>query len=153
MSMPEERAYFHDFTYYYYAEGRLKSVESLSQVPGEIEDFATLHDAISQFTAKGCRGDLHQIRSEYDRLCLEVLKIGVEKYGEVFPVLYRGESGYNVTQRVIWYATPSAEIAAFYGDLQVLENVRGLKTISFRESVRGIDAVDEEVIFFMEDKK
>lgn len=142
-----------DFTYYYYGkDGELKTAPTPMSVPEEIEDYANANDAVSLVQKLGCIGrSHHSISSEYHRLCLDVLKIAVEKHGEVFPMLLRGtRSDRPDTDHKILFGTTNKEVAQFYGEIREYQNIRGLKTRSTMKSVISDDLteMDEEIIFF-----
>lgn len=144
-----------DFTYYYYdAEGQF-TASSLSKVPDEIEDFANIFNAVGFVQKLGCIGaSQHKVRSQYHQLCLDVLKIAVEKYGEIIPVAFRGiRSRRTDDESLILFASTEKAVAEFYaidGDIREYHNIRGLRVNSQTKSVisEGWDLQDEEIIFF-----
>lgn len=145
--------YTNDFTYYYFdSEGNLQTAPSAMSVPEEVEDFCKIHDAIGYVQKLGCAGmSQHSIRNDYHKLCLSVLKIAVEKYGETFPVLLRGvRSDRPDSDHMILFGTTDRAIAEFYGKVGEYRHVKGLKTRSVAESVvtGEVDQMDEEIIFF-----
>lgn len=143
-----------DTAYYALVNGELVRYESCSEVPDELFEAGLglkISDAVSDVQKRGCQmKSLHVVDSVYYANVLAVLKMAVDKYGETFPVLYRGiaEGSTPDSQRLIFFGTTQREVAEFYGDVQVMKNVRGLKTLSLCESVTGNDQMDEEVIFF-----
>ena len=140
-----------DFTYYYFDGNEIKS-GLLSSVPDEVEDYAKVHEAIGFVQHIGCTGkSQHVISSDYHRLCLEVLKIAVEKYGETFPVLLRGvRSNRPDSEHKILFGTTDRQVAGFYGEVREYRNIKGLRTNSAMKSVKtnNMSDMDEEVIFF-----
>jgi hypothetical protein len=141
--------YSDDFTRYYYAEdGTIQSCRLASQVPDEVDECFTIVEAVSFLQKAGCWGfsfDAETARPSV-LLAAEIVEIAIEKYGEVFPVLYRGCTGPEPSNRVIKYGSPIREVAEFYGDVKVLTNVKGLRHLGFADSVCGGDR-DEEVLF------
>lgn len=141
--------YSDDFTRYYYAEdGTIQSCSLASEVPDEVDDYFTISEALSFLQRAGCWGfsfDAETARPSV-LLAAEIVKIAIEKYGEVFPVLYRGCDGPEPSGRVIKYGSPIREVAEFYGKVKVLRNIKGLRHLGFAESVCGLDR-DEEVLF------
>ncbi len=143
-----------DMAYYALVDGHLVRYETCSDVPDELFNAGLglrICDAVSAVQKRGCQmKSLHIVDSEYYANVLAVLKMAVEKYGEIFPTLYRGVADGSTpdSQRLIFFGSTQREVAEFYGDVQEIRNVRGLRTHSFCESVTGNDQMDEEVIFF-----
>lgn len=144
--------YRDDFTYYYYRDSQLVAAQSLSDVPEDVEDYCKISEAVAFVQKIGCAGrSQHDIKTEYHQLCLDVLKIAVEKYGEVFPVLLRGtRSNRPEAEHKILFGTTQREVAEFYGEVREYKYVKGLRTASLMLSVVSgeYDQMDEEVIFF-----
>jgi hypothetical protein len=140
--------YSDDFTRYYYQDGTIQSCQLASQVPDEVEECFTIAEAVSFLQKAGCWGysfDASTARPSV-LLAAAIVEIAIEKYGEVFPVLYRGCTGPEPSNRVIKYGSPDLKVAQFYGDVKVLTNVKGLRYLGFAESVCGNER-DEEVLF------
>ena len=137
--------------YFYFKNNQLKTVNACSEVP-EDEDFAKIDDAVSYVQHLGCAGfSQHKIKSEYHRLCLEVLKWAVENIGETFPEILRGSrSDRPDKDYLILFGTTDRSVAEFYGKVRVYRNIKGLKTASTAKSVKTGDwtYADEEIIFF-----
>lgn len=144
--------YRDDFTYYYFDQEELRSAPSAMSVPEYVEDFANIHDAVGYVQKLGCLGQSqHVVKNEFHQLCLKVLKVAVNQYGETFPVLLRGtQSDRPDSDHKILFGTTNTKVAAFYGDIREYRNVRGLRTRSIAESVvsDGLEEMDEEIIFF-----
>lgn len=143
--------YTNDFTYYWFADGGELLSGPLSQVPEE-EDFVTIVDAVNYVQTLGAIGkSQHQIEAGYHRLALTVLKLAVQKYGEHFEVLLRGDRNPRaIADYKILFGTENESVANFYGPIQKHHNVRGLRTRSQLLSVITNDCQqqDEEIIFF-----
>jgi hypothetical protein len=141
-----------DFTYYYYQGGQIVEASALCDVPEDIEDYCKISDAVSFVQKIGCAGrSQHNVKTEYHRLCLDVLKIAVQKHGEVFPVLLRGtRSTRPDADHQILFGTTDKTVAEFYGQVREYRNIKGLRTRSMAVSVATDDygQCDEEVIFF-----
>lgn len=143
----------------FYLDGEvLKVTHAVSEVPEEIEDWASVGEAVSYVQHLGCAGfSQHKIKSDYHKLCLAVLKWAVENIGEVFPEVLRGvRSQRSEQESLILFGTTDKEVAKFYakdGNIKAYKNVKGLKTMSTMKSVKNddwADQGDEEIIFFPE---
>jgi len=143
-----------DFTYYYYSGTSLVAA-SLDAVPMDIEDYATIGDAVSYVVKLGCAGfSQHVIKSPFHTLCLAVLRAAVEKYGTVVPEILRGVRDDRAeADHKILFGTTELEVAQQYGRVKVYRNVKGLVYRAYSAvSVQtgDYDKVDEEIIFFPE---
>ena len=159
--------YWNDFTQYYFQDGELKSASSVADVPEHIDDFASISSALGSFQDRGCWGLSNQLdiepKTQRDRQRIEALKldivivkIAVEKYGEILPVIYRGrnaEMTLPIAKHKVLFGSPDRAIAAWYGEVTEYHNVRALRYYSKKVSVidpDNADAMDEEVVFFPE---
>jgi hypothetical protein len=144
--------YRDDFTYYYYYQGKLKIANKVSDIPEHIEEFTTITEAVSWLQRCGCAGiSIHNEQRESIKLGIEVLKIAVYKYGQIFEKVYRGvRSSRPESEYKILYGSDKLEIAKKYGDVVEYKNVRGLLTNSWAKSVisEDIAEMDTEIIFF-----
>lgn len=145
----------HEFSYFYFEGGTLKAVDKCSQLPDDEDlEFCKLSDAVGYVQKLGCCGmKQHSIRSEYHRLCIEVLRWAVKNTGQVFPVVFRGvRSNRAESEHMILFGTRDKAVAAFYGStLKEYRNVRGiLVRTSHVKSVKTDDwsESDDEIIFF-----
>lgn len=143
--------YRNNFTNYYLAANTLKS-GTVSEIPDEhFENACTVSEAVSFVQQLGCQGrSQHVIHSAYHRCALAVLRMAVDKYGEEFPVVYRGCSGsLPIEQHLILFGTTDRAVAECYGKVQEFRNVVGLKYQSLAKSVvtGGYDYSDKEIIF------
>lgn len=147
-------SYQNDFTYYYYQSGSIQAAAKCSEVPEDVESFVKIQNAVSFVQKLGCAGiSQHKVNEEHHALCLDVLRIAVEKYGEVFPVLLRGvRSQRPDCDHKILFGTTDYSVAAEYGEVKEYRNVKGLRTRSTALSVvtGDYDQMDEEIIFFPE---
>ena len=148
-----ELAYANDFTRYYYdQDDALKTSPNVSGIPEEIENYFSILEAIRYLQKLGCWGkSLHSEDPEVS-LARQVLKIAVEKYGEVVEV-FRGHHGEFCGECKILYGATDRNVAAFYGPIIESRIVKGLRTLSTAESVvnpEDVSAMDEEIIFFPE---
>lgn len=144
-----------DFSYWYFdLTGSLIECHSLSDVPEEVEDYAKISDAVAFFNKCGCvRRSAHNPQTEFHKLCLEVVKIAIDRYGEIVKV-YRGSQleTLPIEDHKILYGATSYDVAAWYGIVSRLE-VKGLRTHSMCVSVLSPDdptSYDEEIIFLPE---
>jgi hypothetical protein len=150
----ELMSYKDDFTQYYYLGGELKVASVVSEVPEDVDDFTTINEAIFWMQKLGCIGRHVHGDNPSNSLLLEVMRIAVEKYGQVFPLVYRGvRSNRPDAQYKILYGALDKNVAAFYGNVKVYRNVRGLLTRSLAKPVLAdettpADEADEEIIFF-----
>lgn len=139
-----------DFTYYWLAPEGLVGAP-LSEVPEEVEDFWSIGDAVSYVQRLGCSGmNLH---TQTPQTVLDVLKLAVEKYGEVHQKVLRGtRSQRPLSEYKILFGTTDRKVAEFYGDVTEHLNVRGIKYAANTLSVVSGDYSqdDEEIIFFPE---
>lgn len=155
MTVWQKPLYFEDFTRYYFQDGVLKSSPTVSDVPEEIDDFASIGEAISTLQMYGCIGkSIQSAKEESHRLSLAVLRLAVEKYGEVIPTVYRGVRGnLPLSDHQVLYGSSDHEVAEFYGDVVEYKNIKGLRTYSSKKSVvdpEDDSRMDEEIIFFPE---
>ena len=150
--MTSRPQYLNDFTRYFFKEGILESAPSVSGVPEEVEDFVSIAEAVSTLQMYGCWGrSIQSAKEEMHCLCIEVLRLAVEKYGEVIPTIYRGSSGkLALSDHKILYGSTNKKIAEFYGEVREFKAVKGLRTYSTKESVISCKEMDEEIIFFPE---
>lgn len=142
-----------DFRYWVLRNDDLVSFESASAVPDELwDDACTISEAVSHVQRIGCSGRCqHTIRNNYHATVLAVLQMAVKEYGQVFDVVYRGDSSARPDSDYrIMFATRDSAVAKFYGTVQERQNVRGLLTKSLVKSVVTDDYAqcDEEIIFF-----
>lgn len=147
------KPYQEDINYYFFKkDGQLvgDSLENLSD-----EDFdrsLKISEAVGYVQKLGCLGkSQHIIHNDEHRTALAVLRMAVEKYGEVFPVVLRGCSGsLPLEQHLILFGTTDREVAEFYGEVREFQNIKGLRTYSLMKSVKSDDLkeIDEEIIFF-----
>lgn len=143
---------------FYFDGDNLKTAQSVSEVPEEVEDWVSIGEAVSYVQHLGCAGfSQHRIKSDYHKLCLAVLRLSVEKFGEVFPEVLRGvRSNRPEQESLILFGTTDREVANFYakdGNIKVYKNIKGLRTNSTMKSVKTddwADQGDEEIIFFPE---
>lgn len=159
--------YWDDFTQYYFRNGELKSAPSVADVPEDVENFANIHEALSALQSRGCWGLSNQLdiepKNQRDRQRLEalhldiaIIKIAIEKYGEILPVIYRGrnpEMTLPIAKHKVLFGSPNRAIAAWYGEVTEYQNVKALRYYSKKVSVidpDNADAMDEEVVFFPE---
>ena len=139
--------------FYFDADGNLVCSETISAIPEEVEVFWTVSEAARYMQQLGCWGkSLHVVKKEEHALALAVLRYAVEKQGEVFPIIYRGErncGGFALEDHKILYGSTDFDIASAYGDVQVFRDVKAIKTKSLAMSIKddGFDC-DEEIIFF-----
>jgi hypothetical protein len=134
--------YQEDRRHFYYQDDVLTSSNKISDIPDDVDDYWSMSDAVQHLAHSGCLGSDFSISGAKEslKLCAEVVKIAVAEYGENFSRLYRGShNGINPTNRVVKYATPSQEVAEFYGAVTILENIKGLRTFSLREEVLYFD--------------
>jgi nucleoside diphosphate kinase len=142
-----------DTRQFWLENGSLQWAASPSGVPDEVwDDACTIYEAISFVQHLGCAGrSQHQIKTKYHETCLAVLRMAVQEYGEVFPVLLRGtRSARPDSEHRILFGTTNPDVASFYGEIRQYYNVRGLRTSSLVLSVVTDDysQADEEIIFF-----
>jgi hypothetical protein len=142
-----------DTRQFWLEDGSLQWAASPSGVPDEVwDDACTIYEAISFVQRLGCSGrSQHQIKSKYHETCLAVLRMAVQEYGEVFPVLLRGtRSSRPDSEHRILFGTTNPAVASFYGEIREYRNVCGLRTKSLVLSVVSGDysQADEEIIFF-----
>lgn len=144
-----------DFTYWYFdSAGNLIESPDLSGVPEHIEDYVKISEAIAFFNQCGFVGrSTHNPQTEFHKLCLEVVKIAVHKYGESIKA-YRGSQSeaLPIKDHKILYGATSYDVAAWYGPVSEF-NVKGLRTHSRSASVLSPDdlnSCDEEIIFLAE---
>lgn len=78
-----------------------------------------------------------------------VLKIGVEKYGEIVDVFRGDNNPVALKNYKILYGSTNERIAAFYGSV-LNYRAKGLQTFSEKRSVFDDGSFDEEIIFFPE---
>jgi hypothetical protein len=160
--------YWNDFTQYFFdGDGELKSAPSVGEVPQDVENFANIGEALSSLQSRGCWGLSNQLdiepKTQRDRQRLEALqldiaivKIAIEKYGEILPVIYRGrnpEMTLPIAKHKVLFGSPNRAIAAWYGEVIEYRNVKALRYYSKKVSVvdpDNADAMDEEVVFFPE---
>lgn len=146
---PKMLPYQNDFRYFYFVGEELVAAP-LKDVPMDVQDYWTISEAVRQLAHAGCCG---MSFNKFDarpsiRLAAAVVKVAIEEYGEMFPVLYRGlRDGSETSDRVVKYAATSRPVAEFYGRVVQLENVKGLRTRSMADSVVGDPSGDEEVIY------
>ena len=138
---------------YFRLDGETLIQKPLSEIGDEeLEAFCSIEEAVSLVQTYGCVGFCqHKIRNDYHRTALAVLKMAVELYGEVFPVLYRGtRSSRPLDEHLILFGTTDMEIASWYGEVVEHRSVKGLRTLSTKISVVTEDYSrrDEEIIFF-----
>lgn len=150
--MASQSQYINDFTRYFFKKGILESAPSVSGVPEEVENFVSIAEAISTLQMYGCWGkSIQSAKEEMHCLCLDVLRLAVEKYGEVIPIVYRGCNGsLPLSDHKILYGSTNKKVAQFYGEVSEFKAVKGLRTYSTKESVISCKAMDEEIIFFPE---
>ncbi len=144
-----------DTAYYALVNGELVRYENCSDVPDELFDAGLglkISDAVSDVQKRGCQmKSLHVVDSVYYANVLAVLKMAVEKYGEIFPSIYRGIADGSTpdSERLIFFGATDRKIAEFYGTVTELSNVKGLRTNSTCASVSSDEFdMDEEVIYF-----
>ena len=158
--------YWNDFTQYYFQDGELKSASSVADVPEDVDNFASIHSALGSLQDRGCWGLSNQDiepKTKRDRQRLEalqldiaIIKIAIEKYGEILPVIYRGrnpEMTLPIAKHKVLFGSPNRAIAAWYGEVAEYHNVKALRYYSKKVSVidpDNVDAMDEEVVFFPE---
>lgn len=147
------KPYLEDITYYYLTDGQLKGTTAL-EVPDEyFDDCCTASEAVRFVQQLGCQGrSQHIIHSKFHRCALAVLRMAVERYGEVFPRVLRGCSGnLPIEKHLILFGSLDRRVAEFYGEVQEFKNIRGLRVNSQAKSVLTDDYTvsDEEIIFFM----
>lgn len=160
--LPGELPYMLDGLFYYYGEeGNIVSVDKPSEVPDGIDgncvSFWTIERAITWLNMKGCSQISQHNLNRDDQLAIDVVKIGVEKYGEIFSALYRGiRSDRPEKKHKVLFATQGLDVAQFYGPrIKEYTDIRGLRTVSFAQSVLVENndddfSQDEEIIFFHE---
>lgn len=145
-------AYFDDSRYFYMQGEELTCAQSCSGVPDDVEDYARIMDAVNEVQSRGSWGlSQHKVEGSYHELCLKVLHLAVQLYGEEFPILYRGSRSKRPdSEYKIMFASPEKEVARFYGEVKEYRNIFGLKTHSNLKSVKSGDwsEIDIEVIFF-----
>ena len=141
-----------DFRYWVIVDGQLQGWPSAGAVPDEYFDISmTIAEAIGYFQKCGCIGrNIHTTDTIEHRTAIAVLKMAVEIYGQVFPVLYRGDDNPRPDgDYALMYGTRNIDVAAFYGAIQERHNVKGLLTVSTVKSVTASEFdCDEEIIFF-----
>lgn len=146
------KPYQEDLNYYFFKDGQLVG-DKLQNISDEVlENAFKINEAVWFVQKLGCIGkSQHIIHNEEHRTALAILRMAVEKYGEVFPVVLRGCSGsLPLDQHLILFGTTDPDVAAFYGEVREFCNIRGLRTNSFQQSVKTDDLreMDEEIIFF-----
>ena len=142
-----------DFTRYYMQDGNLKTSETVSGIPEEIDDFFSIWEAVGYFQKLGCWGKSLHSDDPTLLLALEVLKIAIDRYGEEIAV-FRGHHGeFAPSHCKVLFGAVDRAVAAFYGPIVEQRTVRGLRTFSTAKSVLTDDmnVMDEEVIFFRDD--
>lgn len=144
--------YQDDFTYYYFDNNELKIATVVSEIPEHINEWMTISDAVGYVRKIGCMGQhIHNCQKQSTKLALAVLRIAIYKYGQMFDKVYRGsKSSRPLSEYKLIFASPSREVAEFYGEVTELTNIRGLLTRSMAKSVVTDDysQVDEEILFF-----
>ena len=148
------KKYLEDITYYFLSSTNELKGDSLQNLSDD-DDFdrsMKISEAVGYVQKLGCLGkSQHIVHNEEHRTALAFLRMAVEKYGEVFPVVLRGCSGsLPLDQHLILFGTTDPDIAAFYGEVKEFHNIKGLRTSSFMQSVKSDDLteMDEEIIFF-----
>ena len=149
------------FTYWHKKIDTDKILEasSLAEVP-EDEDtlFANVYQIHRFLQHIGCAGisghDNNKFMQSPDRIfILEILPLAIEKYGEIYPIVYRGISGDLPDNRHRYlFGSLDKEVAECYGKVREYHNVKGLH---FRSTVKSVktedwgeeDEGDSEVIF------
>jgi hypothetical protein len=149
--------YFDDLNYFYIdSQNNLIEVPKLNDVPEDIQGYSRIMDAVAYFQQLGMLGLSANIKGEgrlfedYN-LNIQVLKIGFERYKQLFPVLYRGcrKTSRPDKEYKILFTTPQIEVAKFYGDtIREYRNVYALLTHGKGVSVVSGDYtfLDEEAI-------
>jgi hypothetical protein len=145
------------FTYWYRNNsGNIVEASSLSEVPEDIELYCNTYDIGKYFQRLGANNvNPHTYRREGHLFMLEILPLAIEKYGRVFPRLYRGvRSDRPDGEYKLLFGSEDIEVAKFYGKtIKEYLNVRGLEFHSVLRSVKsddysdGYGEMDREVIF------
>ena len=146
------------FTYWYKKNDTSEILEasSLAEVP-EDEDilFANVYQIHRFLQHLGCAGisghDNNKFMQSPDRtFILEILPLAIEKYGQIYPIVYRGISG-NLpdSKHRYLFGSLDKEVAECYGKVREYHNIKGLH---FRSTVKSVktgdyDDGDSEVIF------
>lgn len=88
------KPYQEDLNYYFLKDGQLVGDKLQNISDEDFENALRISDAVGYVQKLGCIGATqHIIHNEEHSMALAVLRMAVEKYGEVFLVVLRGCSG------------------------------------------------------------
>lgn len=157
----------HRYVWRYPGEG-WQIANDLTGVPQSVHGYCTIAQAISAAQKRGTVGQtLHQPckrpdDEEYRQAILAALRWGVEEYGQVVPMLFRGvRTSRPDSKHLVLFGTPTRAVAEWYaapnGCIREYPNVRALV---YRSTLRSVlreghwdddGEGDIEAIFFPED--
>jgi hypothetical protein len=148
------------FTYWYrYDDTEIVEVPSLCEVPDNEEilfgNVYTLFDHFNHLGACGINPHIpNNPKNPFLRTTefyLEILPLAIEKYGEIYPIIYRGiRSDRPDSDYRILFGSLDRDVAAWYGTIRKYRNIKGLHFQSSLKNVLTDDwehEGDSEVIF------
>lgn len=154
MNYPE-----YPFSYWYQMPNTKEILwaSSISEIPEDENilmcDVYQIHWLLQGIGCSGHSGhnDNPLTTGDWSAFALKVLPLAIEKYGEIYPVVFRGISG-NLpdNQHRYLFGSLDKEVAKYYGKIREYHNIKGLH---FRSTVKSVktgdweDEGDSEVIF------